>query len=230
MGFSDIAASVKDPQQLLQKMGLKKGKIGKQVIDLILSSEPTYSWDVTKRALEAGYDAADLRRKKPVSLVLECIFVDKQYDVTSIATNLMSGQGLAPETWRDKYKAVKELIMVDEPLTVSDGLDTYKNMVVVEFTPHRDSSKGGALFCTIRLESVTIVKTSFADVNPSQVPTAPAEPAAPADAEKADDAKKVKNKTAKTKDAGIKATEATKQTPEQETTITHDKFGGLFGV
>ena len=116
MGVSQIASAVSDPQQLLNQLGFIPAKIGSISIDLIVREAPVYEWELTKHPVQKGLPATSMRRSLPGRLVLDCIQADKQYGLKDIASNLFTGQGLAPETWRDKFEAFKELMRDEEIL------------------------------------------------------------------------------------------------------------------
>jgi len=171
MGVPQISSATKDPQQLLRMLGAVPSKIGDLILDVVVRESIDWNWTVTKYKVEAGYNASDLRIKDPMRLVLDVVFVDKQYGVTDIIANTLSREGLAPATWRDKYKLLKETCDIEDPQTVTIGLDSFESMNISHVGIIRDRKKAGYLSCTITLEHTRIIETEFKEIDTSLMPS-----------------------------------------------------------
>ena len=171
MAFSDISTAISDPQQFLRKLGASPAMIGDLVLDVVVREAPNHTWNVTEHKTESGSAVSDFRIKNPDVLVLDVVFVNKQYGVRDVIANTLSGEGLVPTTWRDKYEELKEVWANDEPVTVVTGLDSYANMVVQNVAPVRQASTAGSLVFTVTLREVKIVNTEVSDVDTALMPS-----------------------------------------------------------
>lgn len=170
MAISEISSAIRDPQQLKTNLGISLAKIGDVTLDVIIRETPQHTWTVTSHKTEEGYEINDLRIREPITLVLDVVMVDKQYGVKDLISNGITGEGYSPETWRDKYGAIKELWQANEPVTVVTGLDSYDNMVIQNLSPLREASNAGSFMFSITLKEVRIVDSEFVDVDNSLMP------------------------------------------------------------
>lgn len=165
-----ISSNLNDPRQLLNPFGTSPCKIGDMILDVVVVESPEFSWTATQYKTQSGYTASDVRIKNPDRLTLECVFVDKHYGAKDLISAGLTGSGFAPETWRDKYKNLKELVDSDDIVTVTIGLDVFPGMAVVGVGIVRDEQRAGYLAFTLTLEEVRVVDVDFDEVDTSLMP------------------------------------------------------------
>jgi len=201
----------RDPQQLLADLGAKPSSFGDLDFDVVLREAPDMTWDVTDYKVEAGYSASDLRVQRPVRVTLDVVFVNKSYGVIDLIANTLTGEGLAPQTWRDKYDALKQAVSIDEPQPLVIGLDSYSDMVVDHVGIVREAKTAGYLMFSVSFKKIIIVDTEFVNIDTSLMPK---------DAEETAPIKKKKKKPPKsTKPAKKEAT------PQQKKSILASLLG-----
>lgn len=165
-----ISTILTDPKQLLKQFGASPCKISDMILDVVVSEGIDFSWTTTDYKTQSGYTPSDVRRKDRVKLNLECVFVDKTYGISDVIAAELTGEGYAPETWRDKYKALKELCDSEDIVTVVLGVDTFSNMAIKNVGIIRDKDRAGYLSFSIALEELPIVDIDFEEVDNSLMP------------------------------------------------------------
>jgi len=215
MGISQIASTIRDPSQLLNQYGFIPAKIDNLSVDVMIVESPVHEWEPTRHPTTSGASVTDLRVDMPLRLSVTCFMGDKQYDIRSIVSNVITGEGLMPETWRDKYEAMRELWGKGEPIRVQTGLDVYDDMLIVNVSPIRNVETAGGFMFDIAFEQVTIISTSFFDIDTSLLPQGD---------EPSEDKKATDKKTSKKKNR--KRTQTKEASQEEETSLAYDLFGG----
>jgi len=187
-----ISTILTDPKQLLKQLGSSPCKIGDLVLDVVVSENVDFDWTTTDYKTQSGFTPSDIRRKNRIKLNLECVFVDKTYGIFDVISAELNGSGYAPETWRDKYKALKELADSKDIVTVVIGLDSFPNMAIKNIGIVRDKERSGYLSFTVSLEEIPIVDIDFDDIDTSLMPKDGEEDKEDKDAKKKKEKKKAK--------------------------------------
>lgn len=165
-----ISTILTDPKQLLKQFGTSPCKINDLVLDVVVSEGIDFAWTTADYKTQSGYTPSDVRRKDRVKLNLECVFVDKTYGVSDVIQSELTGSGYSPETFRDKYKSLKELADSEDIVTVVLGLDTFSNMSIKNIGIIRDKDRAGYLSFSMSLEEIPIVDIDFDEVDTSLMP------------------------------------------------------------
>lgn len=210
-----ISSIIRNPKQLLDQLGASPAKINDMILDVVVKEAPTWSWTTSQYKTQSGFVSSDVRIKNPDRLVIDCVFVDKQYGAKDIAAAGLTGEGFAPETWRDKYKTFKDLVHAEDIVTVTIGLDTYSSMQVKQVDIIRDSSRAGYLGFTVTLEELRVIDTDFDEVDTSLMPG------------HGEDEQTKPKKSVKKKRPDKKRSEPKKATePQKESTLYSLVYGG----
>lgn len=188
-------------------------KFGEMIFDVAKKEGINWSWTSTKYKMQSGTSSTDMRVKDPDVITLDVVLIDKHYGVKETLANTLTGEGLAPQTWRDKYQQLKELVSDNDPKTLAIGLDTFESMNVVRVSINRDKTTSGYLPFSVTFEKFRIIDTEFRDVDTSLMPDY--------DETEEDTDKKEKRKPAKKKSPTKK-----EPTQQQEESIQYSLFGG----
>jgi hypothetical protein len=202
-----ISTILTDPKQLLNPFGTSPCKINDTILDVVVSEGVEFSWSTSEYKLQSGGTSADVRIKDRIRLNLDCVFVDKTYGIGDLISAGLTGEGFAPETWRDKYRALKELADAEDIVTVTIGLDVFSSMVIRNVGIIRDEQRAGYLSFSLALEEIQTVDTDFEEVDTSLMPK-------DEDPEKTKKDEKKKKKLTKKKSETKKADE-----PERASTL-----------
>jgi hypothetical protein len=165
-----ISNVLKDPKQLLKALGASPCKINDLVLDVVVSEGVEISWTANQYKLQSGFSSSSARIKDRVRLNLDCVFVDKSYGVIDLISAGLNGTGFAPETWRDKYDALKMLADTEDIVTVVIGLDTFPNMAIKNIGIVRDEKRAGYLSFSLSIEEMPVVDIDFEMVDNSLMP------------------------------------------------------------
>jgi len=209
MAITEIQGIIKDPSKLKDIFGSTPILIDDIPVDVLLNETPIYSSDITKHKVEAGLDVTDNRNRRPVGLILECIFTDPDFSLGNVVGSLLSGENpLAQQTWQEKKGALEALDLANKAIDVVTPLDTYESMMITSIQPTVDVSKSRAFFFKIEFEEIRVVSSDVVAVDDSLVPQKLKEKADPA----------AKKKTGKLKNAGKKAAGAA--SPKSESVLS----------
>lgn len=188
-------------------------KFGEMTFDVAKKEGVNWSWTSTKYKMQSGTSSTDMRVKDPDVITLDIVLIDKHYGVKETLANTLTGEGLAPQTWRDKYQQLKELVNDNDPKTLAIGLDTFESMNVVRVSINRDKTTSGYLPFSVTFEKFHIIDTEFRDVDTSLMPGY---------GETEEDT----NKKEKRKPAKKKSPTKKEPTQQQEESILYSLFGG----
>lgn len=156
-------------EELRARFGPNVALIDDLPIDVVLSSQPVYEYEVTRAPVEEGADISDHREERPVGLTMECIFTDPDFSARAVGQNLLSGT-FSLDSWLDKKRKLDELRASGDVLTVVTEYETYESMVLTRVAVDRKASTANALFVTLQFVDIRIVSSAVTDVDPSQIP------------------------------------------------------------
>jgi hypothetical protein len=131
------------------------------VVDATFSEDHMFDADVTDHPVEQGANIADNVRLKPYTVVLDCIVSDTP--IGGVA--LLRDDGSVPSA--DTFTYMYNLWAARQPVTISDSLATFPNVVLKSLSMPRTAREGGALHFKAGFEQVIIVTNSRALVRVS---------------------------------------------------------------
>jgi len=220
MGVAALSNLITNRDLLKDLFGSVPNLLGEIPIDVLVSESPVYAHDITKRPVEAGFDAADSRVARPIGVDLECIFTDPPQDaiamLSATVAAIKSGKWIS-SSWREKYSELLRLDRENKKITVTTPLDTYPDLMITSLAIDRKASTSNALFFRISLEQIKTVASEIATVAPEDIPQ---------DKEKKKKTQKAKNKDSKTQNEGTKSTETA---PAKSESVL-SKLGKMVGV
>lgn len=144
------------PQDSERKTG-KTGRVYLQ-LDAIVSENPEYIATPTTNTVEDGSEFSDHVLLAPEKVTLECVVTNARLPVGPIPTigNIFKeSDNLA----REAYDFLIDLWEAREPFDIVTGLKTYTNMVIVSFSPGRNTQTGDALRFTVVLQKINVIQS-----------------------------------------------------------------------
>lgn len=194
--------------------------IGDIPIDVLTEEIPLFDYDITKRPVESGSDVTDHRTKRPIGLILECIFTNSELGISNVVSGAASvvtggavGTALSLETWQDKKTALYALKDNSQRIDITTPLDTYPNMMIGSIRPQQNASTSNAFFFRIEFEEVEIISTEIIEIDEDSIPK---------------ELKKKKKK--KNDDAGDKTDPGQDLGNKQGTEANKSTLAGLIGL
>lgn len=170
MGLPDVANLIKNPSELLERLGLTPAKINDIVIDVLRSELPTHDFEVTEHPVETGISINDTKIKRPLVVSLDAIFTDAETDAVGVVTKFIgTGQDLLA-TWQEKKTAIYELMNSNELITVTTEHDTYPDMLLTSVRPIRERGNTRAWFVQLDFKHISIVSSEVASVSEADLP------------------------------------------------------------
>jgi len=220
MGFASTANLIKNPSELLERIGLKPAQINDITIDVIQIESPTFDFEVTEHPVETGLNISDTRIEKPITLAIDCILTDAEIDAVGVVKRaLNTSLDSLFTTWQDKKDALYTLKDSQELVTVQTEFDIYENMMITSLRPIREVNNTRALFVHIELQEVRIVSSEINLIDESLIPDEIKD-----DVEKKSENKKANNKQKK---QSSKGKQQTKEATPQEKSILRSITDGL---
>jgi len=160
---------ITNKQELKDYFGLNANLIGELPIDVLTSVQPIHNWDVTEYPVEEGFDITDARIKKPIGLVLDCIFTDPDFSARSAGKAALNGTWNT-DSWQDKRDKLYEYSDSEEVIDVLVDGTQYESMVITNIDPNRVASTSNAYFVKIELKFIRVAASKISDVDESQIP------------------------------------------------------------
>ena len=141
--------------------------IGGFVIDAFLKESYSFQNQVTDIPIEEGSTISDHVIPEQDKISIEAFIGRTEFAVIGMdGTN--ENQDLEPSTEsriRQNYRELKRLKESRQPLTLSLGLDVYRNMVITDFNIDRDVESGKDLPFSMSFTQVKIVKSETTQIN-----------------------------------------------------------------
>jgi len=160
---------ITNAQELQQAGALTPSFIDDLPIDVVEQEVVTFGYVVTDYATENGSNVTSARYRKPVIVLLDCIFTSQDLSPANSARQLLNGT-FSFDTWQDKKKRLYEIKDSNAPIVAGTELDTYEDMVIQDLVITRDYRKSRALFCRILLKHVSLVSLGTVKISSKNLP------------------------------------------------------------
>lgn len=187
------------------------------VVDVLIEERPDFSFKITEHPVEEGLSINDAKFRKPVTLTLECIFMDMDLSPTGVARNAMYG-GFSTEDRKNKRDRLFLMAEEDGIIEVVTPYRTYKSMVIESIVPEITARTASADFVTLTLREVVRVESAVG-VATKEVPKRL----------KSKEKEANKNAEKKEKPPKDKAGKGTKTPKVQDNTAYYDAASRLLG-
>lgn len=141
--------------------------IGGFVIDAFLKENYSFKNKVTDIPIEEGSTISDHVIPEQDKISIEAFIGRTEFAVIDINGNA-DEINFPPSTQnriKQNYKELKRLKESRQPLTLSLGLDIYKNMIITDFDIDRDAESGKDLPFSMSFTQVRIVKSETTTIN-----------------------------------------------------------------
>jgi len=157
------------------------------VVDVLLREEPTYSYEITEHPVEEGLSVNDAKIRRPVTLSLDCVFMDMDKSALGIGQAALN-ETLSDDTWQQKKEKVFDLFYgidrtkSEQPhenatkkkrgrlFEITTPFTTYKNMTLEEIRPDISVSTATSFFCTLIFREIRKVRSVIREVDDEDVP------------------------------------------------------------
>lgn len=153
-------------KSLVNQWSAGDSKVG-IILDALVSEEPVFRADVTKNPVENGASISDHMQLLPVELTMEGVITDAPLGYAVVGniqnlvrnvTNIFGGKSRSI----DAFNELRNLQTTRQPFTVLTSLQRYKNMVMTELSPTRNSQTGNAIHFRCKMIQVNIVSSQLA--------------------------------------------------------------------
>ncbi|MDR2952566.1 MAG: hypothetical protein LBU82_04905 [Treponema sp.] len=139
-------------------------------IDVVLSESYGFANSVTDIPVEEGDDVNDHVVSQPPTVTIQAFIGRAKFqawegDIPQSPADLPSDDPKA--RIKQAYLELKRLTDEKNPLTLTLGLDTYKNMVITSFEIDRDVQTGADLLFTMSFKKVRVIKSKTTAINAS---------------------------------------------------------------
>lgn len=186
MALADIFAppqrttfDARDQEALAGGLDIKTDVV---TVDVTMSLEYEFGFEVSTNPVEEGIDITDHKRQKPIMIRLSGIVSDSPNDIFDVLAGntgpTLSAIGIGDATTRsqDAYKRLIQIAGRAEPILLITQHDTFRNMTVTSFVVKKDDA-GRYLGFSAQLQEVRFAQPEFGTFVPEVEHTA-APPAA----------------------------------------------------
>ena len=131
--------------------------VGVIEFDVTVSESASATATATKNPVENGADVTDHVRMEPLAFTVSGIVSDTPVKFLAgiQAGNILTGNKQSKTAW-DK---LLELQAKREPFTLTQGLKSYNNVVIMKLSATKDASNSGALVFTSEMQEIILVGT-----------------------------------------------------------------------
>jgi hypothetical protein len=140
-------------------------------IDAFLTETYQFQNDVTDVPVEEGVNVTDHVVGKPDVIQVSAFIGQAEFTAYNGDTKDLDSPSGTDKKQRimNAYKELLRLKREMEPITVTLGLDTFKNMIITSFNIDRDAETGADLAFDMTFNEIKIVKSQSVSINSAQI-------------------------------------------------------------